>query len=401
MVDINNLQNVLSADIVIHLSHTDLDGYGSGLVVHDFMNAVPEYGKLFQYNCDYGQIMSFLEEMENEHKNTAYADISLLITDLNVCQEEILKIIEIFGKDKWFVIDHHVNGPMEIKNYPENCIIDKNRCATKLTFDTLCEYMTIHNLDETDFNNRKLNIFSSTVNVYDLYLRQSFLDFNLGTWFTNIINTCLFETPGLKRNYFYNIFNQFYSSAHVKYPVLDKRLIDFNYHYVEKSWLDPEELKFILTQIYPDLKHITGESGDCSVMELLELIPLNVLFTYLEIKNIQNYIIYEDDNMINFNGLKSSVLTRLYDILFIYDANISKVMVNVSTKYDNKVTFGFRSKNGISGIFSSVFADQGHQGGGHDDASGASIEGKYSLEECVDILKKYYSLIPSLQNRSK
>ena len=41
-------------------------------------------------------------------------------------KEEILKIIEIFGKDKWFVIDHHVNGPMEIKNYPENCIIDKN-----------------------------------------------------------------------------------------------------------------------------------------------------------------------------------------------------------------------------------------------------------------------------------
>ena len=54
----------------------------------------------------------------------------------------------------------------------------------------------------------------------------------------------------------------------------------FDYQYVEKSWTDHEELKFILTRIYPDLKHITGESGDCSLMELLELIPLNVLFTF-------------------------------------------------------------------------------------------------------------------------
>ena len=392
----NNLTNVLDSDIIIHLSHTDLDGYGSGLVVRDFFDARPEHGTLLQYNCDYGHIMLFLEEIAEEYKDAAYAKISLLITDLNVCQEEILKIIEIFGDDRWFVIDHHVNGPMEILNYSECCIIDSKRCATKLTFDTLCEYLIRKGLTDELFNTRKLNIFASTVNVYDLYLRQSFLDFNLGTWFTNIINTCLLEAPGLKRNYFYNVFNHFYASAHVKYPVMDKRLTEFNYQYIERSWSDHEELKFILTEIYPDLRFISGESGDCSLMELLELIPLNILFSYLEITNIQNYIIHEDDNMIVFNGIKSSVLTRMYDILFIYESNRQKVLVNVSNKYADKTTFGFRGKNKLAGKFASTFALKGHKGGGHDNASGASIDQKLSIEECVQILKDNFELINSV-----
>ena len=394
------LFDVLESDIVLHLSHTDLDGYGSGLVVRDFFEACPEHGKVLQYNCDYGHIMPFLEEMQEEYKNQSYINVGLIITDLNVCRDEISKIIEIFGHN-WYVIDHHVNGPMEILNYPSNCTIDGSICATLLTFNTLVKYMKYHELDTENFDNRKLNIFTSTVNVYDLYLRQSFLDFNLGTWFTNIINTCVLEAPGLKRNYFYNVFNQFHSSAHVKYPVLDKRLIEFNYQYIERSWPDHEELRFILTEIYPDLRLISGERVNCSISELLELIPLNVLFTYLEITNIQNYIIHEDENMIIFNGLKSSVLTRLYDILFIYDTNRTRVLVNISNKYADMTTFVFRGKNKLSGKFASTFALQGHKGGGHDDASGASVKSKLSLPECIDMLVENFKLISSVVTQRK
>ena len=124
--------------------------------------------------------------------------------------------------------------------------------------------------------------------------------------------------------------------------------------------------------------------------ECLDYIPMPVMLSYLEYLYINDYIKYEDDNMIVFNGISSKSLVNLYDILFIDDERVKKIMINVTVK-PYLTSFSFRSKNKMSGKLAAKFAEDGQKGGGHDDASGASIDHKVDVEECIVLLKNYYS----------
>ena len=63
--------------------------------------------------------------------------------------------------------------------------------------------------------------------------------------------------------------------------------------------------------------------------------------------------------MMVFEGINSKVLTRIYDILFIDEANRQKVMINVTSKYKDSTTFSFRSKNKKAGQTAAAIAKIG------------------------------------------
>ena len=81
------LEDVLQSEKIIHLSHTDLDGYTSGLVVGNFIENCLDNKDLEQHNVDYGGIIPFLEDLASK-QDLDHA--SLLITDLNIDKELIL-----------------------------------------------------------------------------------------------------------------------------------------------------------------------------------------------------------------------------------------------------------------------------------------------------------------------
>ena len=385
----SQLQKVLDSEMVLHLSHNDLDGYGSSYVVYQYMMKVRDFKnteQLFiQENEDYGKILDVINSWRDTYCQ-GY-DCGLLITDLNVNPKEIEAIKSIFG-DKWYVIDHHTNGDMKILEYPDNCFIDKNSCATLLTFDVLrhLDRPEVSDDDPRNFDNRELNLFTSTVNVYDLYLRDSFFDFNLGTWFTKCIKQCPVVNKTLKKNYLYNLFTTFHSSGAVKQPQIEKRLVDFQYEFIKNTWKDHNELASVLEQIYPDLQLVTDKS---SIMTYLELIPINVLFAYLEFLVIGTYIKYEDPNITIFEGINSDVLTRVYDILFTKEEYRQRVLINVTSKYKDLTTFGFRSKNGKSGQTAAAISKIGGPdaaGGGHNDAAGGSVKRNMDVFDYTELL---------------
>jgi hypothetical protein len=194
---------------------------------------------------------------------------------------------------------------------------------------------------------------TSITDVYDLYRRDSFLEFNMGRWMTSIIKNCRFNVPELRRNYIYNIFSQFHNSCHIKYPVLEKRLVEFNLTYIMNTWRDHHKLVNFLFEIYPDLKiHLNkikmNTSYEECLRECLDYIPMPVMLSYLEYLYINDYIKYEDDNMIIFNGISSNSLVNIYDILFADNERVKKIMINVTVK-PYLTSFSFRSKNKMSG----------------------------------------------------
>ncbi len=384
------LKQVLESDFIINLSHVDLDGYGSGYVIQQYVEkCCKHYPTLVQYNVDYGGILGALDEMSKtcllSHDKT-----SLIITDLNVSAKEISKIKELFG-DNWIICDHHVNGEMDIYKEESHYVIDETRCATKITFDLLRSYNNVFGNTDNDFDNRELNIFTTTVNVYDLYIRSSFFDFNLGTWFTKNIEQSPITNLDLKRNYVYNLFRAFYNNGAVKQPQLEKRFIDFQFSFIAKIWEDHDDLKSKLDQIYPDLQLLNNPR---SIMDYLDLIPINVLFAYLEYLYINQYIVHDNSKMMVFEGINSKVLTRIYDILFIDEANRQKVMINVTSKYKDSTTFSFRSKNKKAGQTAAAIAKiggPGSNGGGHDDAAGGSVKRNMDKDEYLELLGNAYA----------
>ena len=392
------LKKVLESDFTINLSHIDLDGFGSSYVVEQYVQKCCNPSQLlFQYNVDYGGILDALDEMSKTCL-LAEREAGLIITDLNVSAKEIERIKQLFG-DNWFIFDHHVNGTMEIYNEEGHYIIDEKRCATKITFDALRAFNDTFNILEnnydandvsTHFDNRELNIFTTTVNVYDLYLRDSFFDFNLGTWFTKCIEQCPITTLDLKRNYIYNLFRAFYNVASVKQPQIEKRFIDFQFRYIAQTWKDHKDLKEKLNQIYPDLQLIARAN---SIMDYLELIPINVLFAYLEYLYIQQYIVFDNSKIMVFEGINSKVLNRIYDILFIDEANRQKVMINVTSKYKDSTSFSFRSKNKKAGQTAAAIGKicgPGANGGGHDNAAGGNIKRNTTKDEYLELLCNAY-----------
>jgi len=158
----------------LHISHTDLDGYGCQIVTKDLG---------YDYdNLDYDEVDKIPEIIKNYNE--------VLITDLNL-KEDIVKQL----KGNITIIDHHI-WDYDYSKYNINIIVDNSKCATKLT----AEY----------FKNESFII--DLINVYDLWKKDNkyFEIANLlNQWFYEIISSEDFINDNFKRiflNKFFEIF---------------------------------------------------------------------------------------------------------------------------------------------------------------------------------------------------
>jgi len=219
----------------IHLSHTDLDGYGCQLVTKEYFK-----DGLF-YNANYGlevkqniaKIVSFIE-------NNLDQDIFLLITDLNLTLKESRDLDNIITKlnndgssIKLQLLDHHLSGEISSQKF-EWYYLDTTRCATKIVY----EYIVNEYNGFDEFTIKWLEPLVDVINAVDIWLDDDIENFEFGKVCLGLIgkakeiNQLLF--PDLNRDY-----KLFLLKQSTKYINKDKSniLLDNDIHTIKKSFL--------------------------------------------------------------------------------------------------------------------------------------------------------------------
>lgn len=138
---------------MILVTHNDLDGVGCEIVARCFY---PEITPDKVHHCDYGIVNDTVKNI------LTTTNENLMISDVSISEETALLIHEKYSK-RVRLYDHHQTSEEYLKDY-DWCVIDQQRCATKIMFDDCCVL----------FPNSKAPIdlpaFVYYVNDYDLWL---------------------------------------------------------------------------------------------------------------------------------------------------------------------------------------------------------------------------------------
>lgn len=143
---------------IFHLSHTDLDGYGSQYITKHYFENIKFY------NSNYGKEIDerFLKILDDIEIIDAEINI-ILITDLNLTQEQCKnyeeKLSSVNKPIRIFLFDHHQSGQECAEKYSWY-YLDINRSATKITYDFFAGLYG---------KNEKLKIVSDVINAVDIW----------------------------------------------------------------------------------------------------------------------------------------------------------------------------------------------------------------------------------------
>lgn len=162
-----------------HLSHIDLDGFGSQYLAEI---ALGKDNVVF-FNSNYGlEIKNNLEEILNQIGNN---EAKILITDLNLLPEigEWLhnEIIASNGRIELQLLDHHKTGAPVAEKYSWYHL-DESKCATKITYEYFVSKGLISEFDE------ETKTFANIVNDLDMWFTEN-------TYFKKgkLLSNCIFN----------------------------------------------------------------------------------------------------------------------------------------------------------------------------------------------------------------
>ena len=153
-----------------HISHLDLDGYGSTILSEILQNYVPEG----YYNLEINNILpNRLNGIMKEVIENLDEYDRVIITDLAINEELLEMIKSCKNPEKIRVFDHH---KCDLKNLPENVIITKDSpiypgkltCATELYFNFILND-PIFDLVRIRGNVKAIAYFVECVRVYDTF----------------------------------------------------------------------------------------------------------------------------------------------------------------------------------------------------------------------------------------
>ena len=153
-----------------HISHLDLDGYGSTILTEILTNFVPEgYYEIETDNILPNRLNNIMKEVID---NLDYWD-RVIITDLAINQELLDMINNSKNPEKIRVFDHH---KCDLTNLPNNIIVTKHSpiqkgrltCATELYYNVL-RNDPIYEIVKIRGNDRALAYFVECVRVYDTF----------------------------------------------------------------------------------------------------------------------------------------------------------------------------------------------------------------------------------------
>ncbi len=161
----------------IHLSHTDLDGFGCQLLTKEY------FKKGIYINANYGlEVKLSLKKIINEIKENLDEEIFFLISDLNLTIQEskdINKEINALNENganiNLQLLDHHATGQKSADKY-DWYFLDTSRCATKIVYD----YIN-NELDGFDDSVKEwLEPLVNAINAVDIWLDHDTQNFEFG-----------------------------------------------------------------------------------------------------------------------------------------------------------------------------------------------------------------------------
>jgi len=350
--------DIHTMDIVIHLSHNDLDGYGASFLFKEYFNGYTEtINPLIQVNCNYGDIIDTLDKAGIEKATM------VVITDLNLNEEEA-KFLDNSGCE-WMVYDHHKTGRKVQEQYPDNYHLDETRCGTQIIFDAIVNKILVESPNEHNEFFNTFWKFTDMVNTYDLWLQEyDMVLFNQGSFVANIIKRMPFKANELIFNFtdwfFFHVIEEFFEEG----IVLDT----FEKEYTENF------VKFL------NINHRDGNTPRDGYEYIFDrTLPINTKLSYMHSEfmddfNVGECITKEGINCIIFSGI-SSIYQHAFDNYFKQYREETKntALLHFTPKYGS---VAIRSWDKVADkIAVKIFRDQEKtkSGGGHPNASGASF----------------------------
>ena len=224
---------------LIHLSHTDLDGYGCQLLTKEYFKDV-----LF-FNANYGlEVKLSLEKIIEYINQNLKEEIFILISDLNLTiqeSKELNKNINTLNENganiKLQLLDHHISGEKSSQKY-DWYFLDTTRCATKIVYDYINEEFDGFETSVKQW----LEPLVDVINAIDIWLDQDINNFEFGKVCLRLIskateiNQLLF--PHLNRNY------RLYLLKEAATYIAKKNgniLLDNDIHFIKKRFLQLDD----------------------------------------------------------------------------------------------------------------------------------------------------------------
>jgi len=223
----------------IHMSHTDLDGYGCHMLTKEyfkdgiFLNA--------NYGLEVKLTLKKIINLLNQHKDE---DIFVLISDLNLTfseSKDLDKNVNELNQDGANItlqlLDHHASGQKSADKF-DWYLLDTSRCATKIVYDYICNELDGY----SDEVNEWLNPLVNAINAIDIWLDDDTNNFEFGKVCLRLvsrateINQILF--PDLNREYRIHLLKQA-----AQYVLKDNGniLLDNEMHFIKKRFLQLDD----------------------------------------------------------------------------------------------------------------------------------------------------------------
>jgi len=336
--------------MIYSISHTDLDGYSSQLIVKSIGHT--QGTNVTCFNVNYGSpiteaLSQVIDEIDSEDQ--------LFITDLNLTNEQAEIIDDARSEIGFFLrlLDHHESGKNVAIKY-EWYELDVTKCATQITY----EY----------FGKPKLyEYLVALVNVYDLWKEEDDL-FKKAK--------CLNDALMSRRNTFPN--------------VLEESQRDYNLHIIttmasllkEQSIINSEHLMYAVDREYFDKNKNYEEEA---------LFVARIGFMYDEIMDAEMY------TKVTINGHTGEIYTGLSSIFQEFShLRLLTGEIDFVANINPQGYIGFRSKGDISVL---EIARSYYFGGGHPNAAGGSIVNRKEVPKNIkfeedELIPTFLSLIP-------
>lgn len=223
----------------IHLSHTDLDGYGCQFLTKEYFKE-----GLF-FNANYGlEVKLSLEKILEEMNNNLEKEIFFIISDLNLTYNEskqlnkdIDRLNENGANIKLQLLDHHGSGQKSADKF-EWYFLDTSRCATKIVYDYINNELDGFSLQRQT----ELNPLVDAINAVDIWLEDQVESFEFGKVCMRMINkasevnSALFAD--LNRDYRIYLLNE---AAQYVNRENGNILLDNEIHFIKKKYLQENE----------------------------------------------------------------------------------------------------------------------------------------------------------------
>ena len=340
---------MFSGKRILHISHTDLDGYGSQLIFYTIFNEKLKE-KEYHYkgiNVDYGEdLMEFVDKYQDGY------DV-LIITDLNVDSDLLDKINE-KNYEKIIYIDHHLRTDNEYLF--DNIIRNKGKIEYLGSYSNCATYLTYEYI-VNKFNIKDDNLFkiACLIDIYDMWKIEYKKDFLLSVslsdsiYYLNDIYCEFKKTERFEKIlkifsmlFPYYIFNNKCGIEFIMKKIYGKPLYDKLRHISNDLVMFGEELSNypVAKGLFQSLKKVNDLKGD-------------------DIINEKIFLMKNKKDILQYGYIK---IIEKYNV---------KIIINVDEISNSDLSVSARSINGEA---IKIIRKLG--GGGHANACGAYIKNK-------------------------